>query len=428
MKDKIKKFINIVKRDGIFSSIKRTITYITGNYIKIIIYKRWKFFINKDNISSELDKILDQKKYDRIIVWRSSFGWNVTLYQRPQQIAKCLANDRCLILYEVTRMTDKINFFKKKSENLYLIDYELKGFSNLLFEKLKSITKPKYLELYSTCWEVRKTVIDMYINNGFKLLYEYIDDLSPALSGTDKLPQNVIDIHNYVCDNKDILVVTSATRLYDDILEKRGSKKNIILSSNGVDLDHFSKISNKKISVMEDLKKSYKTIIGYYGALASWFDYNLIRKLAINYPDTAFVLIGIKYDTSFDESKIIEIDNVIFLGAIDYKILPNYAKYFDIAWIPFVINDITLATNPIKVFEYMALRKFIVTSDLPECRKYKSVNIAKKYEDYENFLNYYEQYMNKEYIENLKNDAKNNSWESKAIDIINLLELSEKKQ
>ena len=72
--------------------------------------------------------------------------------------------------------------------------------------------------MYSTCWDVRKDEVDNYVNNGFKLLYEYIDDLNPKLAGTDKLPLNVAAIHDYVIKNKDVLVVTSADKLYEDMV------------------------------------------------------------------------------------------------------------------------------------------------------------------------------------------------------------------
>ncbi len=422
MKDKISKFINVMKRDGFFRTVKKTYIYIMGNYVsKINIFKRIRFLIKKNDISNELDVILGGD-YDRILVWRGSFGWNVPLYQRPQQIANCLIDKRCLILYEVTRMTDKVDFIKKEKDNLYLVNYEIRAFERLLFEKLCNVDRPKYLQLYSTCWDVKSEEVSLYVNNGFRLLYEYIDDLNPKLAGTDKLPLNVANIHDYVINNRDVLVVTSADKLYDDMVMKRGSKKNVILSSNGVDVNHF-KMEKKSIDVMEDIKDNYSLVVGYYGALASWFDYELVKRLAKHYPDVAFVLIGIKYDTSYDDSGISEFDNVKYVGKVDYKELPDYANYFDIAWIPFVINEITLATNPCKVFEYMALGKYIITSDLPECRKYKSVNIAYKFKDYVNLIDNYK--MDNNYIKLLDREAFDNSWDSKADDIIKLLKKGE---
>ena len=422
MKDKISKFINVTKRDGIIKTIKRTITYITANYInRINIRKRIKFKIQKEKLSHEIDSILEGK-YKRILIWRGSFGWHVPLFLRPQQIANCLSEKKCLILYEVTRMTDKIDFIKKEKNNLYLIDYEISKFEKLLFEKLKQINKPKYLQLYSTCWDVKKEEVDMYVNNGFNMLYEYIDDLNPILAGTQELPKNVKDIHNYVIANQDVLVVTSADLLYEDMVKKRGSSNNIILSSNGVDIDHFSKFTNMKIEKMEQLKQNYEMIIGYYGALASWIDYELIKKLANHYKNIAFVFIGIKYDNSLSLSKIEDIENIKFMGKVEYNILPEYAKYFDIAWIPFIINEITLATNPIKVFEYMALKKYIITSALPECKKYKSINIANNYEEFCYLIDNYNNKYNDDYCKLLEKEAKENSWKYKADEIINLLE------
>ncbi|MDD2409548.1 MAG: glycosyltransferase family 1 protein [Bacilli bacterium] len=426
MKDKISKFINVTRRDGLLKTIKKSITYINANYInKININKRIKFNKEKDNLSKYIDDILSSKNYNRILVWRGSFGWNVPLFQRPQQIANILSDKKCLIFYEVTRMTDKVDFIKKEKNNLYLVDYEINNFEKFLFQKLKETNIPKYLQLYSTCWDVKKEKVDLYVNNGFGMLYEYIDDLNPILAGTDKLPKNVEDIHNYVINNKDVLVVTSADQLYKDMVSKRKNKKNIILSSNGADIKHFTNLSKDKIIIMENIKKEYKTIIGYYGALASWFDYDLIKRLAKEYPDNAFVLIGIKYDTSFDVSEIEKLSNIKYLGSVNYKTLPNYAKYFDIAWIPFIINKITLSTNPIKVFEYMALEKFIITSDLPECKKYKSVNIAKDYKDYKNLIENYKILYTSSYKKQLIKDANDNSWEHKAEEIKELLAVNE---
>ena len=157
MKDKISKFINVTKRDGFLTTFKKTYNYVMANYInKINLRKRLYFNNNNNKLSNEIDNILKNNNYDRILVWRGSFGWNVPLYQRPQQIARSLIKQKCLIFYEVTRMTDKVDFIKNETDNLYLVNYELKKFENLLFKKLMNVSKPKYLQLYSTCWDVRK--------------------------------------------------------------------------------------------------------------------------------------------------------------------------------------------------------------------------------------------------------------------------------
>lgn len=432
MKEKISKFISVLRKDGMIKTLKKTYKYGMANYInKINIIRSIEFKIKKKSILLNIKAILNESSYNRIIVWRGSFGWNVPLYQRPQHIAKCLSDEKCLVFYEVTRMTDKTKFIDKFRDNLFLVNYEIKNFEEILFEELKKVNKPKYLQLYSTCWDVSDLILKKYTDNGFTLLYEYIDDLNPVLAGTKDLPENVRIIHEYVCNNpSSSLVVTSADRLYQDIVNKRKGKENVIMSTNGVDYKHFS---NENLQIpdnknFKDIIAQNKPIIGYYGALASWFDYDLVKYIAKENKNTNIVLIGIKYDCSFDESKIEEYDNIHYLGPIDYKDLPSYAKFFNICTVPFKINEITLATNPIKIFEYMALGKPIITTAMPECYKYKSVLVAENKEEFNQFLNTslnYNKEDNKDYFEILKREALANTWESKTRDIVELLERTE---
>ena len=64
---------------------------------------------------------------------------------------------------------------------------------------------------------------------------------------------------------------------------------------------------------------------------------------------------------------------------IFYKILKNYVRKVDVKMIIFVLNDIIASTSPVKLFEYMVLGKLIITIDMIECRKYKSVLIGKNH-------------------------------------------------
>ena len=118
--------------------------------------------------------------------------------------------------------------------------------------------------------------------------------------------------------------------------------------------------------------------------------------------------------------------NVHFLGPKNYKVLKYYAKEADILIIPFLINDITMSTSPVKIFEYMALNKPIVTTNMNECQKYKSVLIGKTHKE---FITKLEEAYNlkddKKYINLLDKEAKNNDWSIKAQHIIDLIKLSE---
>ena len=160
MKEKLSKFISVLKKDGIFKTMHKTYKYCMANYInKINFIRRIEFKLHKKAILESVRKALENSNYDRILVWRGSFGWNVPLYQRPQHIARCLSDMNCLILYEVTRMTDKTKFIDKFKDNLFLVNYEIKGFEELIWNELQKVNKPKYLQLYSTCWDVSDTTV-----------------------------------------------------------------------------------------------------------------------------------------------------------------------------------------------------------------------------------------------------------------------------
>lgn len=422
MKEKISKLINVYKKYGFVGFCKKLKAYIVANYLDRISLK---VIFNKKKYNKIINNILNDEKYDRIILWRSSFGYNVPLFQRPQHIANNLAKEKCLMFYEVTTMTDRVKTIKKHSNNIYLINFNNKALEKILMNVLKNIDKPKYIQLYSTDWKLSVQNIEKYLNNGYKFIYEYIDHLSPELAGTKKLPQNIIDKYNYVMSNKNVYVVVTADALEQEVIKKRG-KENLAFSSNGVDYNFF-KTFDKDYSFEKeflDILNKNKPIIMYYGALAKWVDYNLIKEIATT-NKYSIVLFGIKYDESYDE-EMEKTENVYFLGSRNYKVLKNYAKKADVLIIPFKINDITKSTSPVKIFEYMALHKPIVTTDMPECRKYQSVLIGHNKKE---FIKKLDEALklrnNKNYINLLDKEAKDNDWNIKAKVIVDMIKKDE---
>ncbi len=417
MKEKISKLVNVYKKYGFVGFCKKLYAYVVANYFNKISFA---VFFNPKKYRKIIQDILSTCDYERIVLWRSSFGYNVELFQRPQHIANNLTKNGCLVFYEVTTMTDKVKTVKKLSDNLYLINYNNILLNKILMRELENSAKPKYVQLYSTDWKLSVENIKSYIQKGFKFIYEYIDDISPELAGTKNLPQNIVDKYEFAMLNKDVIVVTTADLLKKDVIEHRG-EENLVVSSNGVDYSFFQSFDDYEFEPeFKEILDKGKPIVCYYGALAKWFDYDLIKKIAAT-DNYSVVLFGIKYDESFDEN-IGDEKNIYFLGPRDYKVLKNYANKCDILTIPFKINNITRATSPVKVFEYMALNKPIVTTDMNECRKYKSVLIGTSQEDFIEKLDTALKLKNDEkYISVLDKEAKENDWYMKAAAIIDLL-------
>lgn len=423
MKEKLSKLINVYKKYGFIGFCKKLRAYIIANYLDKVSFK---VIFNKKKYRDEIKNILNNTNYERIILWRSSFGYNVPLFQRPQHIANNLAKNGCLVFYEVTTMTDKVKTLKPHSERIYLFNFNNIALNKILMEELNRANKPKYIQLYSTDWKLSIANIENYMSEGFGFIYEYIDHLSPELAGTKNLPQNIIDKYEYVMDHDNVYVVVTADLLKEDVIKRRGNI-NLVYSSNGVDYEFFKSFDEDyefepEFQAILDKKKP---IVMYYGALAKWFDYELIKKIAKT-NKYSVVLFGIKYDESFDENICGE-ENIYFLGSRDYKVLKNYARCADVLTIPFLINDITKATSPVKIFEYMALHKPIVTTDLNECRKYKSVLIGKSHEEFMKKLNEALKKGNdKKYVDLLDKEACANDWSMKANAIVELIKKDEK--
>lgn len=422
MKEKISKLTNVYKKYGFIGFCKKLYAYIKANYMDKISLR---VFFNQKKYHKLIREILKKNNYDRIILWRSSFGYNVPLFQRPQHIAKNLAKNKCLVLYEVTTMTDKVKTIKKHDDNTYLFNFNNRRLNKILMQELEKVTKPKYIQLYCTDWKLSIKDIEDYLSKGFKFIYEYVDDLSPELAGTKEIPKNILDKYNYVMEHDNIYVIVTAKLLEEDVIKKRGTK-NLAFSSNGVDYEFFENFDEKYEfeSDFQNILNDNKKIVMYYGALAKWFDYDLIKKIAKTNKYNV-VLFGIKYDEAFDEN-IKDEKNIYFMGPRDYKVLKNYARHADVLTIPFKINNITKATSPVKIFEYMALHKPIVITDLDECRQYKSVLIGKNHKEFMQKLEEAIELENdKKYIKLLDKEAKENDWSHKAEAIINLIKADE---
>ncbi len=114
-----------------------------------------------------------------------------------------------------------------------------------------------------------------------------------------------------------------------------------------------------------------RQVIGYYGAIAEWFDLDLVRAVARAHPQALVLLVG--NDTAGAAAALANSPNVEFTGEVPYARLPYYLYGFDVALLPFQVIPLTLATNPVKVYEYLAAGKPVVAVDLPEMVQFEGL-------------------------------------------------------
>ncbi|WP_419748582.1 glycosyltransferase [Clostridium perfringens] len=412
----------VLKEDGLIEVIKRVLRYIKRRIKDKLDNNALTYRKNYEEANAIFHKILKKEKFKAVVVFDSRVGWNIPLFQRSQHMANELTDDGYLYFYRTSEQFDPhVKTVEKLKDRLYLVNMANFALQNAMFDLLKEYKGHKFLSLYSTDVYLDEQYIkEKYIDNGFKIIYEYIDELSDEISG--HLPDFVYDRHKNIIEDKSNIAVGSADKLIEEIEEIRG-KENVAMITNGVQYDHWQYRSDEVPEKLKDIVSKGNPIIGYFGALAKWFDYELLKKVAKERPNYEIVLIGFLYDNSFKDSKIDELENVHYLGIVDYKELNKYSQYFTISTIPFLLNDITESTSPVKLFEYMAMGHPIVTTDMRECRKYKSVLIGKSHEDFIEKLDFALTLDKKdEYYNYLKEEALANTWREKAAILDRLIE------
>ncbi|WP_300347820.1 glycosyltransferase [Clostridium sp.] len=407
-------------------SLKRKVKNLLRPILKPMFmkYREKGYEDQKQTFFDEITGTIKSKKYDAIIIFDVYFGFYVKMFQRPQHIALNLAKENILYFYKASPYVDKdIKTYKKLGENIYLVNTDLYWLQECLIDIVSQSKIPAFGQIYSTAFVEYDIWLKKFTDKNFKIIYEYVDDFADEIAGV-KISDEIKESHKRMLkDSENVYVVATADKLYKEVKEVRG-EKNLALVTNGVEYKHFINLSNEKIpDKIRSLVRKNKRIIGYFGALANWFDYDLIKKLANEFKDEyEIILIGIDYDSSLKKSGILDFKNVHYLGTVDYSELPKYARFFNVSIIPFKINEITKSTSPVKLFEYMALGKPIVTTDLPECRKYKSPLVSNSHEEFINSIKKATELENsKEYIDLLRKEGKENTWNAKAKAIKNLI-------
>lgn len=155
------------------------------------------------------------------------------------------------------------------------------------------------------------------------------------------------------------------------------STKRTFFLPQGVDAEHFVKNVDNIPTQLMNLKKP---VIGFFGLVSSWIDLDLIVYCAEKLPNYTFLVIG---RSSVDVSKLNSRENIKFIGEVPFSELPSYASIFDVGMISFVINELTIACNPLKLLEYLSLTIPVVSTDLPEVKKFEEdVIIAGNYDEF----------------------------------------------
>ena len=195
---------------------------------------------------------------------------------------------------------------------------------------------------------------------GWKIAYDCMDEWTnfPGFG------ESVLSIEEKLVRGADATIV-SADRLEE---KWKGVAPRLVLARNAMDAEHY----RARLLPNTLLGDARHPIIGYYGALASWVDVPLLEKIADRHPQATIVLAGGQFDV--DLASVAARPNVRLLGQRPYDEMPQLLWNFDACVIPFLVNDITEATNPVKFYEYLYGGKPVVAPALTELLPYADIS------------------------------------------------------
>lgn len=368
----------------------KNIPYVVFEYKNIYKYKK------------EIEEHIRSKNLYIIL---PNFEWNYPLLQRFHQIPLALSklNNTHVLFVSDTYLYDNFAGILKINEHLDVLT------QRIVRKVVSNFSLAKHITVFKT-WPLQMELLEIIPYQ--TLIYEYVDDFSVLSYSTSEMQQN----HQELMKKADLTLCTAQV-LYEDALPYA---KKILLSPNAVDYEFFHKNRNSETSpILRDIVQKYDCILGYYGCLANWVDYDLVLEVAKKKPNWCFVLIGYCPDGTIKQLQQSGLDNILVYPAQPYRDLPQFISAFDIQIIPFRINNITKRTSPVKLFEYMASGKPILTSAMPECLQYRSVIT---YTDAQDFVEKVPKLIDlgkdKDYLKIMDDEAKENTWDARVNDIL----------
>jgi len=237
------------------------------------------------------------------------------------------------------------------------------------------------------------------------LVYDCVDEHS-EYKGFN--PEAVRAMERELLGRADIVFVT-AQGLYRD---KKPFCREIHLSPNAADVDHFILADSPLTPVAPELVDLTGPVLGFIGAIKEWVDLDLLQQVAQRRPDWTLVMVG-PVGAGLDVTSLERLPNVTFLGRRDRQVLPQYLKGFDVCLNPFRLNRLTETVSPLKFYEYLASGKPIASVPMPEIQDF--ADVVEFGEGLDGFLAAIERALDDfpEKKENRLRRARENSWESR---------------
>lgn len=302
------------------------------------------------NNKTDKDTFESQATYDMIVFCH--LRWDF-VYQRPQHIISRMSEQyKILVVEEPIHGGDKASYeLEQINPNLSVLKPKVDSIA-----EIKDVLNLLNIHEIDTAWFYSPAFVDLIpylkINT---IIYDCMDELSQFKGASTELKAQEI----FLIQEAD-LVFTGGKSLYE---AKSKLTSNVHCFPSSVDVPHFNQAS-ELITIPTDIKNIQKPIVGYIGVIDERIDLELIRETAKMLPEVSFVMVGPL--AKIRDEDLPRAANIHYLGMKKYQELPGYLKAFDIAMMPFALNESTEFISPTKTLEYMAANKPIISTAITD--------------------------------------------------------------
>jgi glycosyltransferase involved in cell wall biosynthesis len=223
--------------------------------------------------------------------------------------------------------------------------------------EIRGVRNAVQLTSFPRWLDVAKTIKDLH---GFPILYDCHD----YLPGFGRISAEIIRQEESLFEQADH-VVFSSEYLRGEVIARWpavGPKSSLV--KNGANPADFT-------AARLGTAQRKAPVIGYAGALDSWFDVDLLLHAACKHKEYRFQLLG-----RIEDRRVLRLQdcpNVEFVGEVPYGAIPEYMKSWNAAIIPFLNNSVTDSTDAIKLYEYFSAGLPVVCTRLPQMRPYRDL-------------------------------------------------------
>ena len=250
-------------------------------------------------------------------------------------------------------------------------------------------------------------------------IYDITDDWT-KFSGNQSHLALITEQDATLCQSCDHVIVCSQ-QLYDDKASLVDPER-LHLIPNGVHVDHYEAVADMSMPVHAVAQNWKKPTFGYTGTIhGDRVDVPLVASVAKSYPTATIAMVGPNLLEQADQQELDQLINVVFTGSQPYSQLPDIMRAFDVCMVPHRVTPFTESLNPIKLWEYLAAGKAIVSTNVAGFRDFPELLfVSSTHDDFKENLSVALS-ADKSAANDRQAVAKLHSWDSRLQDVMRVL-------